>query len=199
MALMKCKPASEWENVAYRDLFQTSIFLDPQTKELYCESLLKTACRISEVWETVCVQSNEGSDASSIREAVEKLMEIVCESLRELKCNPKVESIRRRIDHLVGLEEKETHPKSKSTQGKVDPFISNEVVKQSVKNARELCDLVDEQQRLVEDLTKEEATRREETQKFLTIKTIEFTNELSSKSSQIKTSAEQKIKAHKYR
>ena len=191
MALMKCKPASEWENVAYRELFQTSIFLDPQSREEYCESVVKTACKISEVWETVQMQSSEGGDSGPIKEAIEKLMDIVCATMSDIKFEPKIESIRRKMDALMVEKPVEASP------GKVDPFLRE---KESVRVARELCDFVEEQQRLVEGLTKkEEEGAWDETQKFLTVKTIEFTDELSSKSDQIKEAAEQKTKATKYR
>ena len=53
--------------------------------------------------------------------------------------------------------------------------------------------------RLLEGLTKkEEEGAWDETQKFLTVKTIEFTDELSSKSNQIKEAAE-KTKAQRPR
>ena len=191
MALMKSKPAS-WENAAYRDLFQACVLLDPTTKDDYCESLLKTASVISEVWETVHIQSNEGSDATTIRETVEKMMEIVCDTIFELQYEHKLEALRRKIDALVT-----TEPGSASSEAKSDAFLRE---KESVRVARELCDLVEEEQKLVETLvSKDNGEQREETQRFLAVKTIELTDDLSEKSNQIKDAADQKGKAQKYR
>lgn len=194
MALMKCKPASEWENVAYRGLFRACILLNLETKDDYCEALLKTASRISEVWETVQLQSNEGNDAGEIKGVIEKLMEIVCSTICELKLNPKIESIRKKIDSLTKQKADQCEDRGFMPS---DPFMRE---KESVRISRELCDLVGEQQKLVETLmTKDDSTQRQETQKFLAVKAIELTDDLSSKSSQIKDTAEQKSKAQKYR
>ena len=62
---------------------------------------MKTACKISEVWETVQMQSSEGGDSGPIKEAIEKLMDIVCATMSDIKFEPKIESIRRKMDALM--------------------------------------------------------------------------------------------------